>query len=67
MRCKRTQKNTKEKAVYNSNPSVSAIGLQQYLWRGRIVWLSAPVLKTGNPKGFVGSNPTLSAIWEVYL
>lgn len=24
-------------------------------------WLIAPVLKTGKPKGFVGSNPSLSA------
>ena len=25
-------------------------------------WFKAAVLKTVNPKGFVGSNPTLSAI-----
>ena len=27
-------------------------------------WLKAPVLKTGELKGFVGSNPTLSAKQE---
>lgn len=31
------------------------------LWRGRIVWLSAPVQKTGGPQGPVGPNPTPSA------
>jgi PAS domain S-box-containing protein len=29
--------------------------------------LNAPVLKTGNPQGFVGSNPTPSAIWHVVM
>ena len=29
--------------------------------------LNAPVLKTGNPKGFVGSNPTPSATWLVVM
>jgi hypothetical protein len=29
---------------------------------GVVEWLMAPVLKTGRPKGLVGSNPTPSAI-----
>jgi PAS domain S-box-containing protein len=29
--------------------------------------LNAPVLKTGNPQGFVGSNPTPSATWHVVM
>ena len=29
-----------------------------------VEWSIAPVLKTGEPKGSVGSNPTLSAIWS---
>ena len=28
---------------------------------GVVEWLMAPVLKTGRPKGLVGSNPTPSA------
>jgi hypothetical protein len=33
-----------------------------HLTPGEVVeWLMAPVLKTGVPKGTVGSNPTLSA------
>ncbi len=32
------------------------------LWRGRIVRFIPPVLKTGKPQGFVGPNPTPSAI-----
>ena len=31
------------------------------IWRGRIAWSSAPVQKTGDPTGSVGSNPTPSA------
>ncbi len=32
---------------------------------GVVEWLMAPVLKTGRPKGLVGSNPTPSAIYFV--
>ena len=30
---------------------------------GVVEWLMAPVLKTGVPKGTVGSNPTSSVFW----
>ena len=34
---------------------------------GVLEWTNRPVLKTGVPHGTVGSNPTPSAIYEVYL
>jgi hypothetical protein len=34
---------------------------------GVVEWSIAPVLKTGEPKGSVGSNPTPSAIFGVSL
>ncbi len=34
----------------------------QFIWGEVTEWLKVPVLKTGVPKGTVGSNPTLSAI-----
>ncbi len=34
---------------------------------GVVEWSIAPVLKTGEPKGSVGSNPTPSAIWDFRL
>jgi hypothetical protein len=32
---------------------------------GVVEWFMAPVLKTGRPKGLVGSNPTPSALRQV--
>ena len=39
--------------------------VQCFLPGGVAEWLMAPVLKTGNGKPFVGSNPTPSAIFQV--
>jgi hypothetical protein len=42
-------------------PSCPRWGRNPGLHFGEVVeWLMAPVLKTGDPQGSVGSNPTLS-------
>ena len=42
----------------------AARNTQNFLNGGVVEWSIAPVLKTGEPKGSVGSNPTPSAIWS---
>jgi hypothetical protein len=42
--------------------ATTAISLPRHYTGGVVEWSIAPVLKTGEPQGSVGSNPTPSAI-----